>query len=260
MSRLFPDTQMSWNGTKSHPRAASPDGGNAGDRANSNEGEKAVQGPGRDLTGATSLAGAIDLEFLQAENAALRTTIGQLEKQMAEAARLAEESLAERQKEYESLLEEKSEVIRILHRKLQEVLERPIGATPREDELLALSEELERERRQLKEDEESLTAQMRDMEVQMSKERAELARQGSELLRLQSELRHELALAGRDAALRERLAPLQRRHQELTNRRGSGPPPDSAQAPPKARDTPDAPAEAPPPKRKESGLFSRLFG
>ena len=59
-------------------------------------------------------------------------------------------------KEYESLLEEKSEVIRSLHLKMQEGHAGVTAEVPREEELLALSEELERERAQLKEDEETL--------------------------------------------------------------------------------------------------------
>src|SRR5262249_36061991 len=64
-------------------------------------------------------------------------------------AREMQQALAEQRKEYEGLLEEKSEVIRELHRKLHEQPAHPAGSTPREEELLALSEELERERRQL---------------------------------------------------------------------------------------------------------------
>src|SRR5205814_850230 len=89
--------------------------------------------------------------------------------------------------------------------------------------LLALSEELERERKQLKDDEESLMNQMRDMEVTMAKERAELARHRTEMQRLHTEFRHEMELASRDASLRERLAPLQRKHQEMINRKGGAP-------------------------------------
>ena len=123
------------------------------------------------------------LRDLRLENARLRTALAEQEQPGGEAS-IGDPALAERMKEFEALLEEKSEVIRELHRKLQEHHDRPAGATPREEELLALSEELERERQQLKEDEESLMQQMRDMEVQMSRERAEMARQRSELQRL----------------------------------------------------------------------------
>ena len=171
-----------------------------------------------------------------------------------------------RTREYEALLEEKSELIRTLHRKVQalelttreeEVKEekRPTGPLPREEELMMLSEELERERRQLKEDEEALMEQMREMEVQMARERADMARQRTEVQRLQNDLRHELELAARDATLRERLAPLQRRHQDISTRRGAAPGSAQGQA------APQQPSSVPPPeKRKSNGLFGRLFG
>ena len=162
-----------------------------------------------------------------------------------------------RQREYEALLEEKSEVIRDLHRRLREQPERPATSAPREEELIALSEELERERRQLKEDEEALMEQMRQMEVQMSRERAELARQRNELQRLQIDLRHELELASRDATLRDRLAPLQRRHQDLLNRASGGRPQESLSPP---SDTRAVATSAPTSEKKDSSLLRRLFG
>src|SRR5262249_38487422 len=132
-----------------------------------------------------------------------------------------------RPRENGALLEGKSEVVPNFDRQVQ-ALEQELNGhqevpeekkTPRplarEEELMMLSEELERERRQLKEDEEALMEQMREMEVQMARERAEMARQRTELQRLQNDLRHELELAARDATLRERLAPLQRRHQDI---------------------------------------------
>src|SRR5438132_10912829 len=135
-----------------------------------------------------------------------------------------QDALESRQRKYEGLLEEKSEVIRDLHRRLHEQSEKPAATSaPREEELIALSEELERERRQLKEDEEALMEQMRQMEVQMSRERAELARQRNELQRLHGEIKHELELASREAELRDRLQPLQRRHQEMAHRKGAEP-------------------------------------
>lgn len=200
--------------------------------------------------------GADELEQLRADNAELRRALGEAEGRIEELSRLDAAAMAEQLKEFEALLDEKSEVIRALHRKNQELQDRPPVATPREEELLTLSEELERERRQLKEDEDGLMKQMQDMEVQMARERAEMARQRNELQRLHSEIRHELELAARDATLRERLAPLQRRHQDLTTRRGG--------APAAAAETGNtAPAPAPssePTPQKESGLFRRLFG
>lgn len=252
MSRLFPNPEAKWNGSKCPGRSATPDVNGEGgkERNGSSDPDLCAAEPGS----------AAELERLRAENAELRSFIDELEKELTPGPSSTDSSWEAQQKEYESLLEEKSEVIRSLHRKLQELQIQP-GASnaepPREQELLALSEELERERRQLKEDEEALMKQMRDMEVTMSRERAELARQRNEVIRLQGDIRHELELANRDGALRERLAPLQRRHQELTSRRGSGPAPvEPSVVPPPA---PAAPPP-PPPDRKDSGIFRRLFG
>jgi DNA repair exonuclease SbcCD ATPase subunit len=199
-----------------------------------------------------------ELARLRAENAELQEAASRLQQGLQELKQLEESQ----QKEYDGLLEEKSEVIRSLHRKLQEAQEevrvaqeRHPPATPREEELLALHDELERERRQLKDDEESVMQQMRDMELQMSRERAEMARQRNELQRLHAEIRHELELAARDGTLRERLAPLQRRHHDAMNRRGAAPTPSIADIPP--QEAPPAEAQR---SKKDSGFFRRLFG
>jgi len=207
-----------------------------------------------DATAAT--ANAEELTRLRAENEHLARRVTELER-LTEDAQKSKAEWEARQREYDGLLEEKSEVIRDLHRRLHEQPERAPGNIPREEELIALSEELERERKQLKDDEESLMEQMRQMEVQMSRERAELARQRNELQRLQNDVRHELELAARDATLRDRLAPLQRRHQDMMNRTGGPRGQDAA-----ARE-PAAAASAAPgagPGKKESGLFRRIFG
>jgi len=211
-------------------------------------------------------------DSLQAEQATLRCTVEELEKLLDEKMR-AEQTWTEKQKELETLVEDKSEVIRELHLKLQErpaaggprgsaVL--PTGAareaaiTPREEELLALSEELEEDRRQLREDEETVRTQMREMEVQMSRVRAELARQRNELQRLHSEIRHELELASRHAALRDRLEPLQRRHQEMLHRKGGEPSRDGASEPAPQPSTATPPQQAS--AKNPTGLLHRLFG
>jgi len=208
-----------------------------------------------------------EVEHLRSENEELRALVLELE-QALHSNTGGQDDWEARSREYEALLEEKSELIRNLHRKVQ-ALEQELnvnqevpeekkasGPLPREEELMMLSEELERERRQLKEDEEALMEQMREMEVQMARERAEMARQRTELQRLQTDLRHELELAARDATLRERLAPLQRRHQDIITRRGAAPGAVSSQPAPQQQ-----PAPAPEPeKRKRSGLFRRLFG
>lgn len=238
MSRLVPNADPKWNGNL--PCVGEP----------------------ADLERVTTDLAMTEAD-LRIENLQLRSLVADLEKTLEEARQQAEQS----QREFDSLLEEKSEVIRSLHRKVQDVQDNGGGdgggdgggaVAPREQELLALSEELERERRQLKDDEEALMQQMREMEVTMSRERAEVARQRNEILRLQSELRHEVDLASRDGALRERLAPLQRRSQELSNRRGSGPPPRDAIAP--STPQPSIAQSPEEPRGKESGFFRRLFG
>jgi hypothetical protein len=204
-------------------------------------------------TGSGEAGDLSELDLLQMQNADLRERANQLETLLVEATRAAE-SAAEQQKDLEKLLDEKSDIIRELHVKLQEQPARPPAATPREEELLALSEELEQERNQLKEDEEALTLQMREMELQMSRERAELARQRNELQRLHSEIKHELETASREAELRDRLQPLQRRQQELLHRRG-GEPPRTAQ--PQDAATPATPTES---SAASSQKSRRFFG
>jgi chromosome segregation ATPase len=209
-----------------------------------------------DATAATP--GGAELERLREENEKLQRRITELEL-FSEDLQKEQSAWDGRQREYEGLLDEKSEVIRELHHRLHEQPERASAGTPREEELIALSEELERERRQLKEDEEALMEQMRQMEVGMSRERAELARQRNELTRLQNDVRHELELAARDATLRDRLAPLQRRHQELVNRHGG------TATTARSAATPDAPSPVrSEPEQdqgaKDNGLFRRLFG
>ena len=214
------------------------------------------------LDATASTPGAEALERLRTENERLSHKVGELEL-ICEEMQKEQAAWESRQREYEGLLEEKSEVIRELHRRLHEQPERAAagGAAPREEELIALSEELERERRQLKDDEETLMQQMRQMEVQMSRERAEMARQRNEFQRLQNDVRHELELAARDATLRDRLAPLQRRHGEMVNRTGGGPRTAAQETAPAAVAEPEPIQEATPRSaRKDSSLFRRLFG
>ena len=190
-------------------------------------------------------AGAQDGELtaLRQENADLRLVVEQLEAALA--SQPNEDTWTERQREYEALLEEKSEVIRTLHHKIQELQEasrrKASLPVPREEELVQLKQELEAQRRQLEEDEESLMKQMREMEMAMSKDRAELARQRQEIQRLQAELHHDVEQASRDNGLQERLSTL-RRNQDAPKR--------EAGAEPTADGGP----------RQGSGLLKRLFG
>jgi chromosome segregation ATPase len=183
---------------------------------------------------------AHEIELLRTENNQLRGLCVELEQALQEAtSREGGPVSGERLKEYDALLEEKSEMIRQLHQQLQQAhgmvadLEAQIaaqptqrvhtGPTPREEELLALSEELERERRQLQEDEATLMEQMREMEVSMARERAEMARQRNDLQRLQSEIRHELERLERNGALQSKIEGLKNKLNDVTNRRGMAP-------------------------------------
>ena len=206
------------------------------------------------------------IETLKEENESLRGIVAELRQMLEEGggAQGGGESSADMEREYQAMLEEKAEIIRELHASKQEVEKQlaekaAIVPTPDRNELLALSDELERERcqteqerrqleqdqNQLREDEESMMRQMREMELQMAKERAELARQRNELQRLHSEIRHELELAQRDAAVNERLKLLQRRHREV-------------------EEGTSVPAPKTPTTKKDSGsgmsMFKRLFG
>jgi DNA repair exonuclease SbcCD ATPase subunit len=194
-----------------------------------------------------------ELERIVQENVHLRVRVAELEKATERTVQEAER-LAELVKDQERILEEKSDVIRELHVKNQELQGQAETMAPSDKELLALSEELEQERRQLKEDEEALMKQMRDMEVQMSRERAELARHRSELQRLHHEVRHELDLASRQSELRERLQPLQRRYQDLARRKGAEP---VREAQPLA---PQQAVEAEPEPPQKTGILRRIFG
>jgi chromosome segregation ATPase len=216
---------------------------------------------------------AEELAQLRSENVQLRSLCGELEQALQEATQQGGNGSVdeERIREYEALLEEKSETIRLLHQQLQEAqasLEeagakqsaRPKGPVPREDELLQLSEDLERERRQLQEDEQSLMEQMRQMEMTMARERAEMARQRNDLQRLYGEIRHELERLERNGALQSKMDELKAKLQDVQNRRGTAPASvnkTSSSLPASAPATPP-PAQQQPP-RKES-FMGRFFG
>jgi hypothetical protein len=195
-------------------------------------------------------ADAEQIELLRLENAELKARIQELE---ALRSGKGEELWLERQREYEILLEEKSEVIRGLHQKLQESQESAIGSPPpvtagasstrvgQAEEILRLKRELEEQRRQLEQDEEDMMAQMRQMEMTMAKERANMARQRQEVERLQSDLAREIEQSSRDPELRERLNNLRRSQEPRPKSSGMETPPVK-------------------PQQKSSGLFRRIFG
>jgi DNA repair exonuclease SbcCD ATPase subunit len=205
----------------------------------------------RGAAGAPSARPALVLDdgersALRDENTALRSRVAELEQLLATPA--GDDDWTERQREYEALLDEKSEVIRNLHLKLQEVQEgarrAPDEPLPKEDQLIQLKKELEEQRQQLQQDEDSLMGQMRQMELALSKDRAELARQRQDVQRLQADLNREIEQTSRDPALRERLNNL-RRGQE---------------APAKEEPVAAASTAADTAKPNNSGLFRRLFG
>jgi hypothetical protein len=234
---------------------------------------------------------------LQRDNAELRACIEVFEQALHAKAADAEPAQAptkkrsweEQQKEYEALLEEKSEVIRNLHEQIQE-LEQGASASPDaadnveassaavdEAEVNRLKKQLEQQRARLAEDEEELMQQMRQMEMAMAKDRAELARQRTEIQRLQQALNHEIENASRDHGLRERLGAVQRLQGQVTGRKQPPAPSATAKQPaapsspgkqPPAPSSPTKqPAEPPPPApakpangRLGSGVWRRVFG
>jgi hypothetical protein len=216
-----------------------------------------------------------EIEQLRQENEQLRFLCTELEQALQEAtAQHGDQNYEDRIREYEALLEEKTETIRQVHQQLQDAqtmiadLEadrnskpRAAGPTPREDELLNLSEELERERRQLQEDEETLMQQMREMEMTMARERAEMARQRNDLQRIQGEVRHELERLERNGALQSKIESLKSKLYDATTRRGMASSPGVAPTQQQAAKAPPAPPPVPePPKREGGSLFGRLFG
>lgn len=201
-------------------------GGYNGNHAGGRYGMEQAHGVGQDVLA--------ELEHVRTENDQLRQLCVDLEQALQEAAsQKPDPAVEERVREYEALLEEKTETIRQLHHQLQEAqaaldeaegaAARRQGPVPREDELLALSEDLERERRQLQEDEQSLMEQMRQMEISMARERAEMARQRNDLQRLYGEIRHELERLERNGALQSKMDELKLKLQDAATRRGAAP-------------------------------------
>jgi chromosome segregation ATPase len=195
-----------------------------------------------------------ELSILRGANAALRGRVEELE-QALQAAAPSADSWADRQKEFEALLEEKSEVIRSLHLRIQELQDSPAGPAEADvSDSHMLQKEMAEQRRQLEEDEESLMQQMRQMEMAMSKDRAELARQRNEIQRLHNELNHEIEIASRDPGLRERLVALQRLQGEMSGRNKQ------TATPASAKQSAQTPAAAPAAQKENTGLLRRIFG
>lgn len=221
---------------------------------------------------------AADGGALPAENARLRSIIAELRTQLEASQKGAEQTWEQQQKEYEGLLDEKSELIRTLHVKLQEIQNAapPVPPTPKEEELIAMSEELERERcqheqdrreltelrKRLAEDEQTMLGQMRDMEVQMARERADYARRRTELQRILDDIRRELENADRNGVLNQRLLQLRERFQDVATLRpahAAAEPSPRAPAPAATPARPESSPDAPAARGKDSGLIRRLF-
>lgn len=178
--------------------------------------------PDMPILSALSPEDAARFEKLRKEKNDLTQRVAELERQLAEA-RVSPQFIGnwdERQRDYEALLAEKCETIRELRTELQDFRDRPLTVAPKEAELVALSEQLEQDRRQLQEDEAALEEQTRQMEMTIARQRAEIARQRIEVDRMFAELRLELDQAMREGGLRERLSTLQRRAEEFALRTG----------------------------------------
>jgi chromosome segregation ATPase len=213
------------------------------------------------------IPGDDDLESLRQENAALRSKVEELEQLLATSNQQAEDRWVELQREYETLIEEKSEMIRTLHHRNAELRERAAGAPAAagsatnsgeiqdRQELLGLQQELKEQSRQMAEDEETMMAQLRQMEMSLARDRAELARQRADLQRLHGELKHELDIASRDGGLRERLGALQRGVANAAHpSRNAGKPDGVSGQPAKSANGQEGNPIT------KSGLFRRIFG
>jgi chromosome segregation ATPase len=165
-----------------------------------------------------------------------------------------------REKEYEMMLEEKSELIRQLH---QQARTAPVakGDGPSEEELIALHQELQRERQLLEEDRVALEEQFRQTELQMAKERAEIFKVRNEAQRMQNEIKRQVEILEREAKVRGEMGAFMKLREELQSKenRAPGSKPTIDQAPA----VPDMPAidrkapEAGPQSRKS--FFGGLF-
>lgn len=221
-----------------------------------------------------------EIDQLREENDQLRSLCGELEQALQDSTQqLADvQIILDRQHELESMVEEKTDTIRHLHMELQQLREStelaesssshltrdPSAPAPREDELLALSEAIERDRRQLQDDEQVMMEQMRQNEMQMARERAEMARQRNDLQRLYGEIRHELERLERNTGNPGRVEDLKAKFQDVSTRRGAAPSNPGTRAPATMTALPDVTATTEEPARggtnKGSSFMGRLFG
>jgi hypothetical protein len=152
-----------------------------------------------------------------------------------------EQALLDNQRDQENMLDEQSDVIRGLHRRIQVLQEMPAGQVNRiqVSDLVEMWQQRDEDRRRLKEDEEAVMAQMRETEIAISKERLELARQRAEVLRLIEDTRLHEDSSVRNADLRHRLAALRPGHD---------------------KDPVSSTDPAPAPAKSNSSFLRRLFG
>jgi len=217
-----------------------------------------------------------ELDQLREENDQLRSLCGELEQALQESTQqLADlQPMLEQHHELEAMVEEKTDTIRHLHLELQQLREAtelmdsgsnrdPSIPAPKEEELLTLSEAIERDRRQLQDDEQVMMEQMRQNEMQMARERAEMARQRNDLQRLYGEIRHELERLERNTGNPGRVEDLKAKFQDVSTRRGAAPSNPGTRAPATMTALPDVTATADESSRtpsSRSGIMGRLFG
>jgi serine/threonine protein kinase len=132
------------------------------------------------------------LSELQVENAELRRLLAHSRTGLKRANEKADAEIREWQRRYENVMKNKFDALRrqmsgIGHNALGYGPSAPPLPAPAREELLAIHQELDRQRSQLKREEKELHAQIRHEEVQLCKERAELSRMRSEWVRLHPE-------------------------------------------------------------------------
>ena len=190
---------------------------------------------------------------LRRENEALLQRIAELEREADTPV-----TWSDQQREFEQLLDEKSETIRVLNMQLQDLSTQLQGGHDRPTfENFHLKEaDLEAKLSRLRDDEEALKLQLREMEMGMAKERAELARQRSDMQRMSADLQREVEMASRDPALRERLNNMQQRRPGSVHNLGASS--EHRRPPTMTSINIDEPVDLG--KSQPSGLFRRLLG
>lgn len=180
------------------------------------------------------------LAQLTTENQTLRNTIDGLRRQLDAASSADQHPFDRREREFEDMLDAKSDTIRSLHAKLRG-LESAATAARKElappgqndfdrdvlgDELAeectlleAQRTQLEDERHHLREEEEQLMGRMKDMEKQMSKERADMVRQRNELNELHRAVLGDMQLAQQQGVVTNRVGSWQQQLHEVAETR-----------------------------------------